>query len=116
LEQVQTFLLKRKPPQGWWGKPPDKRILPVTGTASASTRRATATLAEGSTSTKQKTVEPIKIDRARSRRESGDDAAHDSRSKRRQTEEVAKSNGARRLSSVKEQVGVCGGVLQLRVY
>eukprot|EP00193_Tetraselmis_chui_P000790 CAMPEP_0177759228 /NCGR_PEP_ID=MMETSP0491_2-20121128/4620_1 /TAXON_ID=63592 /ORGANISM="Tetraselmis chuii, Strain PLY429" /LENGTH=1426 /DNA_ID=CAMNT_0019275043 /DNA_START=230 /DNA_END=4510 /DNA_ORIENTATION=- len=103
LEQVQTFLLKRNPPQGWWGKPPDKRILPVTGTASASTRRATATLAEGSTSTKQKTVEPIKIDRARSRRESGDDAAHDSRSKRRQTEEVAKSNGARRLSSVKEQ-------------
>uniref|UniRef100_A0A061SJB3 Set domain protein 110 n=2 Tax=Tetraselmis sp. GSL018 TaxID=582737 RepID=A0A061SJB3_9CHLO len=28
LEQVQSFLLRRKAPSGWWGKPPDKRTLP----------------------------------------------------------------------------------------
>lgn len=107
LEQVQTFLIRRRAPPGWWGKPPDKRVLPPSGAASVSTRRAASTLAEGSASNKQKAGEAGKLERSRSRRESADGSGNDSRNRRRrETEEAAGKASApvRRVSVVKEQV------------
>jgi len=54
LEQVQTFLLRRKAPTGWWGKPPDKRMLPLSGTIAVTTRRASHVLSEDPSSTSAK--------------------------------------------------------------